>query len=112
MIQSKLPIRIFGEGWKQIPAFASLAAGLITSREELKHAVSSAAAVIHLWPANHAHPIDAAGPPVIRLASGGITAMIADARLALTSRLKPTLSQADSIDVAAITRTLRAVLGQ
>jgi len=112
LLKSNLPLRIFGEGWRQIPQFANHAAGPINSREQLKSAIQISAALVHLWPINHVHPIDAAGPPVIRLSPRGLAAFVADARLAPATGLKPARPVTDSIDMVSIARTLRAAIGQ
>lgn len=110
LLNSKLPLHFFGRGWADIPTFAPRAAGAIHQREQLTHAISNSAALIHIWPSGLAHPIDTAGPPVIRLASRGLAGLIADARLALAGRLKPAPPAADSLDKVSIARTLRAIL--
>ena len=97
LMRSKIPARIFGRGWREMSEFVSIAAGPISSRQELHQALSTSCALIHLWPGDHPHPIDTAGPPVIRLNSQGISALIADARLAMAGKLiKPAPLAADS----------------
>ena len=97
LLQSKIPLRIFGRGWCEMSEFVSLAAGPISSRQELHQALSTSCALIHPWPGDHPHPIDTAGPPVIRFNSRGISALIADARLAMAGKLiKPAPPAADS----------------
>jgi hypothetical protein len=111
LLSAKIPLRIFGQGWSQIPHFAPAAAGPICSREQLKQALGTSATLIHLWPSGHPHPIDSAGPPVLRLTSRGPSGLVADARLALKGNLiKPTPPAADSTDKAPIAHILRAIL--
>jgi hypothetical protein len=108
-----LPIKIFGQNWCDIPDFLPHAAGPISSRQELQQALESAAALIHLWPTDHPHPVDTAGPPVIRLTSRGMAGLIADAHLASAGKLiKPPAPATDSFHTDTLARILRAVLPQ
>jgi hypothetical protein len=110
LLNSKLPLRLFGQGWADIPTFAPHAGGTIQQREQLTHAISTSAAMIHIWPSSLPHPIDTAGPPVIRLTSRGLAGLIADSRLALAGRLKPAPPAADFLDKVSIARILRVIL--
>src|SRR6185436_11312041 len=112
LLKAKIPLRIFGQGWSDIPEFAPYAAGVITSREQLKQGILDSAALLHLWPSDGPHPIDTAGPPVIRLNSRGLPGLIADTRRALQGKLiKPPAPAADAFDIAGLARILRAALG-
>jgi hypothetical protein len=103
LVNAKIPLRIFGQGWPR-------AARPISSREDLTHAIATSSALIHLWPTHHPHPIDTAGPPVLRLTSRGLAGLIADARQAATGNLiKPPPPAADSFDMAGLARILRVV---
>ncbi|MEZ0264006.1 MAG: hypothetical protein ACAI43_04705, partial [Phycisphaerae bacterium] len=61
-----LPLALFGRGWDAVPDLADLARGPIGSPAELRAATAGAAALILVWPDTGAHPIDAAGRPVLR----------------------------------------------
>jgi len=110
LIDSHLPLRIFGQGWREISTFSCHSEGPVTSRDHLKRALTTTLALIHLGPTNIPHPIDTAGPPVIRLTSRGISGIISDCRLAVSHRLKPGGRVTDSTDMVSIARTLRALL--
>ncbi|HEY8751196.1 MAG TPA: hypothetical protein VIM11_24645 [Tepidisphaeraceae bacterium] len=66
LIAQKIPLRLFGTGWDQIESFAAHAAGPVESREHFQQIVAASGALVYAWPISHAHPIDAAGRPVIR----------------------------------------------
>jgi hypothetical protein len=66
LLGAELPLRLFGTSWGDLPEFAGHAAGPILSRAALMEAVAGAAALVHVWPMTHAHPIEAAGRPVVR----------------------------------------------
>lgn len=69
LIGAKIDLRLFGRGWDAIEEFAPHHVGEITDRAALCQAIESSAALVHVWPANSAHPIDAVGRPVLRRAS-------------------------------------------
>jgi hypothetical protein len=111
LLKANIALKIFGEGWRGIGAFAPHAVGPISSREELKQAIANCAALLHAWPGDHPHPIDTAGPPVIRLTSRGPSGLVADARLARSGKLiKPALPAADAFDMAELARIVRAAM--
>ncbi len=66
LLGAGLPLRLFGGGWGDLPEFAPYAAGPVLSRAALKHAAAGAAALVHVWPMTHAHPIESAGRPLVR----------------------------------------------
>ena len=111
LLNAKIPLKLFGQGWRELSAFAPSAAGPISSREELKEAITGSTALLHAWPGDYSHPIDTAGPPVLRLTPRGAGGLIADARLALAGKLiKPASPAADAFDMAGLARIVRAAL--
>ena len=66
LVSAGVPLRLFGRGWSDVQGLAGHAAGAITSRDEFDAAVASAAALVHAWPTPCAHPVDAAGKPLLR----------------------------------------------
>jgi hypothetical protein len=80
LIEAGIDIRLIGRGWDQIDEFARHHKGAITTREELQEAVQSCAALVHVWPANWAHPIESAGLPVLRRGSKERDTWLAEAR--------------------------------
>jgi len=66
LIDEKVPIRIAGSGWSEIPRFAPHAIGPVRTREELAFFLGSASVLVHVWPDQRVHAIDFAGRTVIR----------------------------------------------
>ncbi|HWE04025.1 MAG TPA: hypothetical protein VG326_16590 [Tepidisphaeraceae bacterium] len=65
LLAENVPLKIFGHGWDQLDSFAVHAIGAVQSREQLRRAADCARALIHVWPARHAHPIESLGKPVV-----------------------------------------------
>jgi hypothetical protein len=83
LIGAGLPLRVFGEGWSRLDEFAPHAAGPIPSRTELANAVATSRVLVHCWPERHAHPIEAAGRPLVRTAGKPMRSMLNEAHEAL-----------------------------
>ncbi|HSZ57977.1 MAG TPA: hypothetical protein VK797_20095 [Tepidisphaeraceae bacterium] len=66
LIEHRLPVRLFGSGWDKIPPFAEYGYGAIETREHFTEILAQSAAVVHAWPSDRVHPIDAIGRPVLR----------------------------------------------
>ena len=84
LLGAGFPLRLFGSGWGDLPEFAPEAAGPIVSRAALASAVAGAAALVHVWPMTHAHPIESAGRPVVRPMNRRTAIFIRDAMIAMT----------------------------
>jgi hypothetical protein len=69
LMEAGVPVRLFGRGWDVVDGFAACHAGEITDRAGLRRAIQCSAALVHVWPGNGVHPIDATGRPVLRRAS-------------------------------------------
>jgi hypothetical protein len=69
LLAAGVELRLFGSGWGAIDEFSAHHAGEICDRVQLAKAVDSCAALVHVWPTNAAHPIEAAGRPVLRRGS-------------------------------------------
>jgi hypothetical protein len=80
LIAAGVTLRLFGGGWGAIEEFAAHHAGEIGDRAQLAKAVGSCAALVHVWPTNAAHPIDAAGRPVLRRGSKGKAMWLTEAK--------------------------------
>jgi hypothetical protein len=89
LTHEKLPLRVFGQGWKTIDEFASIASGPVQSRAELQQILSDSVALVHVWPWRHAHPIDAASRPVVRAIGRSRQSFIKEARAALRGGPSP-----------------------
>ncbi len=66
LIRSKVNLELWGEGWQRIDEFAAHARGPVESRGQLASILSSARALVHVWPVRHAHPVEFTGRPVLR----------------------------------------------
>jgi hypothetical protein len=108
------PVRLFGRGWEDLPDFAPDADGPILSRPALARAVAASAALVHVWPMAHAHPIDAAGRTVVRPMHRRTAILIRDAMLALTSSKHPgaSMSVKNANDRLDLQRVLRRIAGR
>jgi hypothetical protein len=60
------PIRVFGRGWSDLPAFAAIAGGAVDSREQLAAMAASAAAILDTRSSPYRDQRHALGRPVIR----------------------------------------------
>jgi hypothetical protein len=88
LIGQNLPVRLSGRAWDTIADLAQHHEGRVESREHLNEILSSAAAVVHAWPFQHAHPVDAIGLPVIRAMGRGRDGLLRDAGRALDGRFQ------------------------
>jgi hypothetical protein len=61
---------VYGTGWEAEEELASCWRGPVTSRGAWTDAIAHAQALVHPWPTKSAHPIDAAGRPVLRATAG------------------------------------------
>ena len=66
LLRANVPLLLFGEGWGGIDEFSPHAGGAVRSRRDLRCATRGVRGLVHVWPAAHAHPIDAIGLPVLR----------------------------------------------
>ena len=66
LIEHGVPVRLFGEGWEKIPQFATHFGGAVETRERFAEILGRCAAVVHAWPSERAHPIDAIEKPILR----------------------------------------------
>ncbi|HXE55073.1 MAG TPA: hypothetical protein VN541_18770, partial [Tepidisphaeraceae bacterium] len=78
-----VPLRLLGRGWDQLEPFASFSAGPVVSREQFERAVADSRVLVHAWPSQFAHPIDACGRRVVRAFGQGRATFIAGVEDAL-----------------------------
>jgi hypothetical protein len=83
--RNNVPLRLAGAGWDAIESLGALAVGPISSREQFANALDEAAALVHVWPTDSAHPIDACGRPIVRPATTR-DSFLHDARTAIAGR--------------------------
>jgi hypothetical protein len=86
LLGAGLPLQLYGGGWGDLSEFAAHAAGPIVSRAALREAVIGAAALVHVRPMTHAHPIEATGRPLVRPLSKHTDTFIRAAIDALNAR--------------------------
>ena len=101
LMQLELNVRLFGSGWHRIDAFKAHAAGPVRSRDDLARAVASATALLHVWPSEFAHPIEAMGKAVLRVARRR-DAFSRNARAALAGKLSKPATTSDPLTAASI----------
>lgn len=96
LISENVPVRLFGKGWDHAELFSPHHGGPVKSREQLQQILSASKVVLHVWPSDDAHPIDAAGRPVLRAFDQRREAFLHEIRAALrreSSRTKSPLSE-------------------
>lgn len=108
LIAEKVPLRLYGQGWDALEDFKPYAAGAIRSRDDLNAAVSTSAALVHAWPTNLAHPIDAIGLPVIRCSGKDRNTFLRDARSAHQGRLPAPSRSVPVLDAQLLLAILKA----
>ena len=87
LVREALPVRIRGKGWERIEVLTPHAEGAVHSSLEFDSIVDGATALVHAWPSNGAHPINAVGRPVVRAFGCRRDSFLRDARLALKNEL-------------------------
>lgn len=109
LIASGLPVQIFGKGWDRIDEFAVHSGGPVTSRQQLREIVEQSAGLVHAWPSGHAHPIDAAGRPVLRAAGRRRDHFLRDARTMLNGAAVKSTRSASPLSARMLRQILQAV---
>jgi hypothetical protein len=87
LVRHGIPVRCHGRGWEKIEALGECAAGQISTREQFDAAIGAATALLHCWPTEYAHPVDAAGRPVLRAFGKSRDQFLRDAKAALEGAL-------------------------
>jgi hypothetical protein len=67
LLESGLPLRIYGAGWEEVTGLVPCCCGQITTRERFVGAVARATHIVYPWPIRHRHAIDALSRPVMML---------------------------------------------
>ena len=83
LTRTAIPLKLHGKGWEQIEGLSSNACGPVLSAAEFDEILEGAAALVHPWPWNHAHPIDAVGRPVLRAFGQDRETFLRNARIAV-----------------------------
>lgn len=107
LLRENLPIRLHGHGWDRIDEFRPHAAGVVSSSRALRSIAREAAALIHVWPGGHAHPIDALGRPVVRRRDPGGRSVVGDALRALAGQLVGNAQTAPPLTSSLVLRPLQ-----
>ena len=107
LIGAGLRPQLFGEGSARLDEFAVHAGGPIRSREELTDAIAASRVLIHCWPERHAHPVEAAGRPVVRAAGKPRGTILREIREALHRRV-PNVTREQVLNRDTIVRRLGA----
>jgi hypothetical protein len=95
LLSAKLPLRLYGTGWCELPRFRQNSAGPVTSREQLRRIAQEATTLIHAWPSGAAHPIGALGRPVVRRTGRRAESFVGKSRVALNGA--PTATAAPAL---------------
>jgi len=104
LIRDRVPVRLFGRGWDAIDGFADFHGGVVSSRSKLTEIVSASAALVHLWPWQTGHAVEALGRPVVRCRR--VHEFLSDARAALNGTLPPPTTTSQTICPELIARNL------
>ena len=96
---------LHGKGWMELDTFSRLAAGAVTSREQLVAAVDAATVLIDTRPVDGIHPMYAMGRAVIRPRPQGDRKFVDLVRQALVAAPSPFVSK-DPLSFEQIRRLL------
>jgi hypothetical protein len=80
LLGAGLPVRLIGEGWREIAEFESHAAGALRSVNEVEAALANSAILIDLWHWRAGHPISAVNRPILRREGRSLMTFIQRAR--------------------------------
>ena len=105
LLRARVAIKLYGHAWNELDEFRTAAQGPLRTREQLRHAVKSAEALIHIWPIAHAHPIESAGKPILR-AQQPRDAFIQEAKLAMRGRMPAIRRSVEPLRTETILRAL------
>ncbi|HVT87966.1 MAG TPA: hypothetical protein VHD56_03865 [Tepidisphaeraceae bacterium] len=106
LIQTKLPVRVWGNGWESLPEFASIAAGSVNDRDALHAAIDQSCALLHAWPIGIVHPVESMGAPVLRISRR--ETLLRDAKLAISGKLPDVSVSSPPFSAELILRILRS----
>jgi hypothetical protein len=70
LVDTRIPLRVYGKGWDGVAGFADQECGVIGSRERFVGAVARATHLVYPWPVRHCHAIDGLGRLVMTLCEG------------------------------------------
>lgn len=92
LIAAGLPITLWGSGWGEVDEFAGRAGGSVESVAARDRAAGAAVGLVHCWPEDGPHPIDAVGRPVVRAESDDAARFVAAARRVVAGRTTGTVA--------------------
>jgi hypothetical protein len=101
LLRAGFAVKLFGSGWHDLEEFRPAAAGPVRTRQQLQAAAASVAALVHVWPVAHAHPIESAGRPVVR-AHQPREAFLREAKLLLSGCVPPPRASVQPLSAEAI----------
>lgn len=90
LIAAGLPVSLHGSGWNRIDEFTARAQGPVPTRRSLHTIAANSAALVYVWPARHAHAIEALGCPIVHYRGRHPESFIREAKTAL--RVAPVLA--------------------
>jgi hypothetical protein len=89
LLRAGLPLKLYGEGWDQLPSLRSACEGPVGSRGAFVNAASSATAIVYPWPLRYQGPVDVLSRPVLWTASRNPEKWIIEARRLLSAIPRP-----------------------
>jgi hypothetical protein len=104
LVRDELPVRLYGRGWESIDGLAGYHGGIVASRRELMHIVSTSAALVHLWPWQSGHAVESMARPIVRCRH--LHEFLGDARAALNGMLAPPVRSDPTISPALLAHSL------
>ena len=110
ILAAGLPLRLWGNGWNELPELSSAWAGPAASAEQFAAAVAASSALVHPLPQHYAHEVDSLNRSVLRPDGRNWTPWISRTRQILAA---PSCPAADSqpLAEATILRLLDVPLG-
>jgi hypothetical protein len=106
LIDTKLPIELFGQGWDSLPAFAAHCGGAVDSRQQLQLILRRACGVIHAWPHVSRHPLDHHTNRLLRPHGKSPAAVLQETRRLISAPVTPEQPPAPRLDMPLLQRIL------
>jgi len=89
LLAAGVSVHLYGRGWGEIEEFAAHSSGEIRTRQDLERAVETCAALVHVWPHAHKHPMEAMGRPILRRGTQGARRWLQEARRLARGETRP-----------------------
>jgi hypothetical protein len=80
LISAGVSIRLWGNGWGDLPEFAKRTGGAISNQIEFDEVLGKCCGLVYCWPTRAAHPIEMTGKPVVYRSGMDRSALVREAR--------------------------------